>query len=56
VPSYLIAGYSEKSKMRNFDPDTFVLTFGNRSYQFLDVVDEVRELLDKIKRATLKQS
>jgi hypothetical protein len=54
VPSYLIAGYSDNSKMRNFNPDAFVLTFGNRSYRFLAVVEGVRKLLDKTKSAVLK--
>lgn len=49
VPSYLIAGYSKKSKMRNFDPNTFVLSFGDRSYKFLAVVEAVRNLLEKLK-------
>lgn len=46
VPSYLIAGYSKESRMRNFDPDTFELTFKDKSYKFLEAVNAVRKLLE----------
>jgi hypothetical protein len=33
VPSYLIAGYSKESIMRNFDPDTYELIFHDSKYE-----------------------
>jgi hypothetical protein len=56
VPSYIIAGYSKNPRMRNFDPDTFVLTFKNRSYQFLAVVDAVRKLLERARSSASRPS
>lgn len=32
--------------MRNFDPDTFELTFKDKSYKFLEAVNAVRKLLE----------
>lgn len=54
VPSYIIAGYSNISKMRNFNPDTFVLTFKDRNYQMLFVVKSIQELLENTKNALSK--
>ncbi|MFL6359013.1 MAG: hypothetical protein ACJ72V_06690, partial [Nitrososphaeraceae archaeon] len=46
VPSYMIAGYSKDSRMRNFDPDKFELSFKDKSYKFLEAVNAVRKLLE----------
>ena len=34
------------SQMRNFDPDTFELTFRDKKYQFLEAVNAVNKLLE----------
>lgn len=46
VPSYMIAGYSKIARMRNFDPDTFELTFRDKKYRFLEAVNAVKKLLE----------
>jgi hypothetical protein len=51
VPSYMIAGYSKESRIRNFDPDTLELTFKDKSYKFLEAVNAVRKLLEISKNA-----
>lgn len=56
VPSYMIAGYSKESKMRNFDPDTFELTFKDKSYKFLEAVNAVRKLLEASKNAASRMA
>jgi hypothetical protein len=49
VPSYLIAGYDPISRMRNFDPATYELTFRDHKYQFRLVVEPIQELFEKTK-------
>jgi hypothetical protein len=45
VPSYIIAGYSKIARMRNFDPDTFELTFRNQKYRFLEAVNAAKKII-----------
>jgi hypothetical protein len=49
VPSYLIAGYDPISRMRNFDPATYELTFRDHKYQFRLVIEAIQELFEKTK-------
>ena len=46
VPSYLIAGYTKESTMRNFDPETQELSFHNRKYDIRSVVNTIQTLLE----------
>jgi hypothetical protein len=56
VPSYMIAGYSKIARMRNFDPDTFELTFKDKSYKFSQVVNAIRKLLEDSQAAASRRS
>ena len=46
VPSYLIAGYTKESTMRNFDPRAQELSFHNRKYDIRSVVNTIQTLLE----------
>jgi hypothetical protein len=50
VPSYLIAGYSKESVLRNFDPDTFELIFHDSKFKVKSVVNAIQNLLENTKQ------